>query len=92
MSKQVISHYRGEIKGSITRAFLKLKMKQKVQTTSGQPVLEGNPDYQCFKDQLPFLDLSVESMDAVQVEIHGLGPFNWLGKRMTTRKVVENVR
>ena len=48
-SKQVISHYRGEIKGSITRAFLKLKMKQKVQTTSGQPVLEGDPDIGVLK-------------------------------------------
>ena len=31
-------------------------------------------------------------MDTVQLGLHGLGPFNWLGKRILSEKVMDNIR
>ena len=31
-------------------------------------------------------------MDTVQLGLHELGPFNWLGKRILSEKVTDNVR
>ena len=38
------------------------------------------------------LDLQVSSLESVHIGLHGLGPFNWIGKRVILGMVRDNIR
>ena len=45
-----------------------------------------------FHVQLIFSEFSVHSLDTVQVGVRGLGPANWVARRLVFSLVQENVR
>ena len=42
--------------------------------------------------KFPNTEFSLESLEAVQVSLHGLGPFNYLGRKVIKDLVMQNMR
>ena len=47
---------------------------------------------QDLKFSLTFPEFQVGNLETVQVGLHGLGPFNWVGKKVVLSLVQQNIR
>jgi len=68
---------KGLIKAGLCRTLLHIKIRQKLKSATAQPEL---------------LDASLGSLETVQVTLCGLGPINFLVRRLVKDLVVQNIR
>ena len=77
----------------MSRAILQARVVQKIKAPSASPELEGSKLIElkkCFRYFV--LEFSLSSLDAVQVGLRGLGPFNWLAKKLINESVEQKTR
>jgi len=68
---------RGEVSASVGRAFLSVKLRQKVKAGGTRPEV---------------LDFSLGNITKPKVGLHGLGPLNWAGKKIVLSLVTHIIR
>ena len=73
------------------RAILDIKIRQRVKTTTTHPELTGENIKRGHSTYL-FSDLSLGPLGLVQVYFVGLGPCNWVAKRVIQDLVRQNIR
>ena len=77
----------------MSRAILQARVVQKIKAPSASPELEGSKLIELKKCLSYFvLEFSLSSLDAVQVGLRGLGPFNWLAKKLINESVEQKTR
>ena len=88
--------FRGLIKAGLCRTLLHIKIRQKLKSTNAQTELLGRSSFtQTLKVHSLFfwcLDASLGSLETVQVTLCGLGPINFLVRRLVKDLVVQNIR
>ena len=88
--------FRGLIKAGLCRTLLHIKIRQKLKSTNAQTELLGRSSFtQTLNVHSLFfwcLDASLGSLETVQVTLCGLGPINFLVRRLVKDLVVQNIR
>jgi len=68
---------KGEIAASVGRAFLSVKLRQRIKSTATRPEI---------------LEFALGNSTEAKVGLHGLGPLNWMGKKAVFNLVQHNIR
>lgn len=68
---------KGEIAASVGRAFLSVKLRQRIKSSPTRPEI---------------LEFTLGNSTQAKVGLHGLGPLNWMGKKAVFNLVQHNIR
>ena len=78
----------GELAAGLTRTVIQMRLEQKLNC---QSILTGSSRHQYSSyNSLPS-DLRVTSPASLHIGLNGLGPLNWLGKKLVFRHVRDNI-